>query len=337
MFHCSTVPSVSRCVFVLTVTGPEKPEALVAGVDIGGSHFSLALADGSGRFLARASSLIQGDEGPETILSMVAQAIEERLGEQHASREDLKAIGLAVPGVVDPETGVVGVASNLTGWIDVPVAEMLRRRFPVPVLVENDVNLAALGEMWQGAGRGRRHLLFVAPGTGIGAGVIIDGRLHRGAHHFAGEMGYGCPGAEYLAEDYGLLGCLEALASGPGLLKRARERLGTRLPADATARDVFEMARAGDADAAALCEEAATLIGIAVGNAVTVLDPEIVVFGGGLSREGEALLGRVREVVYRMVPVRPEIVVSALGDDAQLYGAVRVALEAAGGTMGEDP
>ena len=319
------------------VRKPARPRRLVAGVDIGGSHFSLALADGSGRFLARASSPIQGDEGPEAILGVVAQAIEERLGEQHASRDDLNALALAVPGVVDPEKGVVGVASNLTGWIDVPVAGILRHRFPIPVLVENDVNLAALGEMWQGAGRGRRHLLFVAPGTGIGAGVIIDGRLHRGAHHFAGEMGYICPGVEYLKEDYGLLGCLEALASGPGLLRRAREKLGERLPANASARDVFEMARAGDADAAALCEETATLIGIAVGNAVTVLDPEIVVFGGGLSREGEALLGRVREVVYRMVPVRPEIVVSALGDDAQLHGAVKVALDTAGGTMSEDP
>jgi len=207
---------------------------------------------------------------------------------------------------------------------------MLRRRFPVPVQVENDVNLAALGEMWRGAGRGRRHLLFVAPGTGIGAGIIIDGRLHRGAHHFAGEIGYCCPSPEYLDEDYGLLGCLETLASGPGLLRRARERLGGRLDAGATARDVFEMARAGDAEAAALCEETATLIGIAVGNVVAALDPEVVVFGGGLSREGESLLGRVREVVYRMVPVRPEIVVSTLGDDAQLHGAVRAALEAAG-------
>jgi predicted NBD/HSP70 family sugar kinase len=206
---------------------------------------------------------------------------------------------------------------------------MLQRRLPVPTRVDNDVNLAALGEMWRGAGRGCRHLLFVAPGTGIGAGVIIDGRLHRGAHHFAGEIGYSCPGPEHLEADYGLLGRLEVLASGPGLLRQARQRLGERLPADATARDVFEMARAGDAEAIALCEETATLIGIAVANVVTVLDPEIIVFGGGLSRD-EALLSRVREVVYRIVPVRPEIVVSALGEDAQLYGAALMALEAAG-------
>jgi len=313
------------------VTGrPEGPRPLVAGVDIGGSHFSLALADEDGRFLGRASSPIRGDEGPDRILAMTAEAIQAALAEQQSSQEDLKAVGVAVPGFVDPETGVVGVASNLAGWTNVPVAEMLRRRFKVPVTVDNDVNLAALGEMWRGAGRRRRHLLFVAPGTGIGAGIIIDGRLHRGAHHFAGEIGYCCPSPEYLDKDYGLLGCLETLASGPGLLRRARERLGGRLPAGATARDVFEMASAGDAEAAALCEETATLIGIAVGNVVAALDPEVVVFGGGLSREGEALLGRVREVVYRMVPVRPEIVVSALGDDAQLYGAVRAALEAAG-------
>lgn len=307
-----------------TVAGP-----VVAGVDIGGSHFSLALADGEGRFLARASSPIRGDEGPDRILAMVGDTIETALVEQRRQQTDLKALSVAVPGFVDPEAGVVGVAGNLAGWTNVPVAETLRRRSPVPVRVENDVNLAALGEMWRGAGRGRRHLLFVAPGTGIGAGVIIDGRLHRGAHHFAGEIGYCCPSPEYLDQDYGLLGCLETLASGPGLLRRARERLSDRLRAGATARDVFEMARAGDAEAAALCKETATLIGIAVGNVVAALDPEIVVFGGGLSREGEALLGRVREVVYRMVPVRPEIVVSALGDDAQLYGAVRVALEAA--------
>ncbi len=307
-----------------------RSSPLVAAVDLGGSHFSSVLADERGRFLARAASSIRGDEGPERILGMIADAIEELLRKQHGSLEDLRAVALAVPGLVDPETGAVGAAANLAGWIDVPVAEMLRRRLPVPVRVENDVNLAALGEMWRGAGHGRRHLLFVAPGTGIGAGVIIDGRLHRGAHRFAGEIGYSCPGPEHLEADYGLLGRLEALASGPGLLRRARQRLGERLPAEATARDIFEMARDGDTEAIALCEETATLIGIAVGNAVTVLDPEMIVFGGGLSREGEALLSRVREVVYRIVPVRPEIVVSTLGEDAQLYGAVLMALEAAG-------
>ena len=309
----------------VTRSGP-----LVAAIDLGGSHFSSVLADERGQFVARAASPIRGDEGAELILGMIADAVEKLLKELHCSPADLRAVALAVPGLVDSETGTVGAAANLAGWIDVPVAEMLRRRLPVPVQVENDVNLAALGEMWRGAGRGRRHLLFVAPGTGIGGGVIIDGRLHRGAHHFAGEIGYSCPGPEHLEADYGLLGRLEALASGPGLLRRARQRLGERLPADATARDVFEMARAGDAEAIALCEETATLIGIAVANVVTVLDPEIIVFGGGLSREGETLLSRVREVVYRIVPVRPEIVASALGEDAQLYGAVLMALEAAG-------
>jgi len=316
----------------------QRSGPLVAAIDLGGSHFSSVLADERGRFVARAASSIRGDEGPEPILGMIADGVEELLKERHSSPEDLRAVGLAVPGLVDPETGTVGAAANLAGWIAVPVAEMLRRRLPVPVRVDNDVNLAALGETWRGAGRGCRHLLFVAPGTGIGGGVIIDGRLYRGAHHFAGEIGYSCPSPEQLEADYGLLGRLEALASGPGLLRRARQRLGDRLPADATARDVFEIARAGDAEAIALCEETATLIGIAVGNVVTVLDPEIIVFGGGLSREREALLSRVREVVYRIVPVRPEIVVSALGDDAQLYGAVHAALEAvAGGTIGEDP
>ena len=307
----------------------DRSDALVAAIDVGGSHFSTVLADRQGRFVARAASAIRGDEGAEPILGMIADSVEGQLKERRSSLDELRAAGLAVPGLVDPETGTVSVASNLAGWIDVPVAGMLHRRLPVPVRVENDVNLAALGEMWRGAGRGCRHLLFVAPGTGIGAGVIIDGRLHRGAHHFAGEIGYSCPGPEHLEADYGLLGRLEALASGPGLLRRARERLGGRLPADATARDVFDMAGAGDAEAIALCEETATLIGIAVANVVTVLDPEIIVFGGGLSRD-EALLSRVREVVYRIVPVRPEIVVSALGEDAQLYGAALMALEAAG-------
>jgi len=309
----------------VTRSGP-----LVAAIDLGGSHFSSVLADERGRFVARATSHIRGDEGSERILGMIADAVERLLKEQGRSPEDLRAVALAVPGLVNPETGTVGGAANLAGWIDVPAAEMLRRRLPVPVQVENDVNMAALGEMWRGAGRGRRHILFVAPGTGIGGGVIIDGRLHRGAHRFAGEIGYSCPGPEHLEADYGLLGRLEALASGPGLLRRARQRLGERLPADATARDVFEMARAGDGEAIALCEETATLIGIAVGNVVTVLDPEIIVFGGGMSREGEALLSRVREVVYRIVPVKPEIVVSTLGEDAQLYGAALLALEAAG-------
>lgn len=299
----------------------------VGGVDLGGRHVACALGDAGGRLLGRLRRDLAPAEGPDSVLSWVAEAIRQLMRSARVRPGGLHAVGFAAPGLVDSEAGEVTGAANLPGWVRVPVSARLGRALGVPVRVENDANMAALGEWWRGAGGGRASLLFLALGTGIGGGVIVDGRLLRGSHHFAGEIGYTCLGRQYLEMDFGPSGCLEHLAAAPGVVRRARETLGRRLPPSATARDVFDLALAGDADAAAIRDETAVLLGIAVANAVALLDPEIVVLGGGMSQHGEPLLAHVRETVERIVPLRPEIVLSALGEEAQLYGAIFAALE----------
>jgi glucokinase len=195
------------------------------------------------------------------------------------------------------------------------------------VRLENDANMAALGEWWRGAGAGKSSLFFVALGTGIGGGAVVDGRLLRGSHGLAGEVGYTCLGTDYLGMDFGTSGCLEHLAAAPGVVRRARDALGPRLPQAAAARDVFDLALAGDPDAIRVRDETAVFLGIGIANAVALLDPEIVVLGGGMSQHGEPLLDRIRETVREIVPLQPEIRLSALGEEAQLYGAVFAALE----------
>lgn len=300
----------------------------VAGVDLGGTHVACALGRRGG-LLGRERRDLAAGEGPDSVLPWVAEAIQRLLRSASVGPGGLRAIGFAAPGLVDAEAGEVVGAANLPGWVRVPVSAELGRALGVPVRLENDANMAALGEWWRGAGAGRASLLFLALGTGIGGGVIVDGRLHRGSHRFAGEIGYTCLGRQYLAMDLGLSGCLEHLAAAPGVVRRAREALGGRLPPSATAGDVFDLALAGDADAVRLRDETAVFLGIAIANAVALLDPEIVVLGGGMSRHGEPLLARVRETVKRIVPVRPEIVLSALGEEAQLHGAIFAALETA--------
>jgi predicted NBD/HSP70 family sugar kinase len=187
-------------------------------------------------------------------------------------------------------------------------------------VVENDVNLAVLGEHWRGAARGHDTCAFIHVGTGIGAGILIEGHLHRGHHFQAGEIGLSCLGPQYVETDFGARGCLETLAGMRGLLARwngaGRGREGARM--------LLEAAAAGDRSARRAIGEAATLIGIATANLSLALDPSLVALGGALTAQ-DSFIGELRRVVGRIIPQPPEIVVSSLGSEATLWGAVLVA------------
>jgi len=191
--------------------------------------------------------------------------------------------------------------------------------------VDNDVNMAVLGEHWRGVARGRRNVVFIAVGAGIGAGLLINGALYRGATHAAGEVGYMLLDPKALWQEFRELGFLELRASGPALAARARQVMQRSRLSDAKA--IFEAARQGDVAAQRVVEEAIEYLGTAVANLATVLDPEMIVLGGGVSLAGEVLLDPIRAAIERTVPARPAVVVSALKDQAQLYGAVFSALQ----------
>jgi predicted NBD/HSP70 family sugar kinase len=230
---------------------------------------------------------------------------------------------MGLPGVVDPAQGTVASPANLPGWGQVPVARILSGDDRVPVALENDANIAALGERWRGAARDWRTFVFVALGTGIGAGVVVDGRLHRGARFFAGEIAYLPTGRSHVRgpfdPDVGLEGEAGGRAIGP--------RLSRALGREITTEEAFALARHGDPRALAIIGEAQEHLAVALSAIAAILDPDGMVVGGGMSLQGEFLLGPVREMVHRQVPTKPPLVVSELGEDAQLCGAIRVALD----------
>jgi len=237
------------------------------------------------------------------------------------SPDRLIAVGAGAPGAVEFDKGVVTEAPNLRNWSRVPMREILERALGVPTIVENDVNLAILGERWRGAAKGHPTCVYITVGTGIGAGFMVDGVLHRGHHFMAGEIAFMCMGPQYV--DSGVAGCLESLASLKALAERS-PRIGRRDKAHAVA-GLLEAAQDGDRAARKAVEEAALLIGMAVANLAVVVDPSLIVLAGAMVTQSELLVHEVRRVVSRVVPATPEIVVSALGKEAPLWGCLLVA------------
>ena len=270
----------------------------MAGIDLGPTRTRLSVADLRGEPLAHRIVPTPAGIGPEALLSRLATSVRALMKETEAPPERLLAVTCGAPGVVDYERGVVILAPNLVGWSNVAVRDILERALEAPVVVENDVNLAVLGEHWRGAARGHDTCVFLFVGTGIGAGVLIDGELHRGHHFMAGEIAVMCMGPQYVDVDFGRRGCLETLAGLQGLAARwPRSAHGD--PARWMA-ELFEAAGKGDQAAREAVDETARLIGIAVANVGAVVDPSLIVLGGALFAQAEPLVHEVRKVVTRI-------------------------------------
>ena len=295
----------------------------VAGIDIGPTRTRLGLADLRGQLVARRIVCTPNDVDPPTLLARLADEVRALVTEAELSPDRLLAVGVGAPGAVDRRRGmVVALAPNLKGWSEVPVETILRSALAVPVVVENDVNLAVLGEHWKGAARGHDTCVFLNFGTGIGAGIMVNGHLYHGHHSLAGEIGLMCMGPQYVDTDFGSRGCLETL-SGLGALKAQWHRDAADSP-DWVA-DLFRAAANGDASARQIVDDAGTILGIAAANVCSVLDPSLVVLGGSLVVQGDALVDRVRRIIGRVIPTPPPVVVSDLEKDAPLWGSLLVA------------
>jgi predicted NBD/HSP70 family sugar kinase len=294
----------------------------VAGIDVGPTHTRLAVGDLRGDRLAHRMLTTPAPGGPKAMLARIAAALKALLRESQIATDKLLAVATGVPGAVDRERGIVALTPNLAGWSRVPVGAVLKRALGAPILVENDVNLAVLGERWRGAARGHDTCVFVHVGTGIGAGIVLGGELHRGHHFLAGEIALMRMGAEYADRDFGARGCLESLA---GLRTIAQRWRGGRPDGDGWVADLFAAVERGDKKARRAVDEAATLIGIATANLGLVLDPSLIVLGGALAARGTPLVKRVRQIVARTVPTPGRIVVSDLGEEAPLWGPLLVA------------
>ena len=207
-----------------------------------------------------------------------------------------------------------------------PPKAKLAERYHLPITVDNDVNLAALGELWFGAGQNCQNMVMIAIGTGIGAGIIIDGALYRGANEASGEIGNMIPGPKFLGRNFLEFGALELVASGTGIVERARHVLKSqRSPADLECllvEDVFEAARQGQKWACHLIDETVDYLAVTVANLAASFDPELIVLGGGISRSVDLLVGPILQRIEGTVPVLPRLVVSSLGLRAGVMGAI---------------
>jgi len=313
------------------------------GGDVGGTKISAALFTARGWMSGRKRVAI--DRGsPEMPVRQISDLI--RSLENQARRKGgvLRAIGICIPGVVFARSGRVW-APNIPGWNDFPLRDRLAVKTKTTLLLDSDRSAYVLGEQWRGAARGKKDVVFLAVGTGIGAGILSGGRLVSGSRGIAGAVGWFALDPRF-REEYAAMGCFETEASGGAIGQKAREFLypgEISLIRDivkgkidrVTAETVVGAARAGDPLALYILETAVTYLGMGIANIVSILNPEMIVLGGGLFQAGELLLRPIRKEFKRwaqpLAAKEVRIVLSALGEDAGLYGAAKLAWDSTAG------
>ena len=316
------------------------------GVDVGGTKISAALFADDGTMLSKTRVPIDRS-GPEVPVVQITAAIAELAAEAGAlepggAGHAVPAVGIVVPGVVFHESGEVW-APNIAGWDRFPLAARLAERTSLPLVLDSDRAAYVLGEQWCGVARGFRNVVFVAFGTGIGAGILVDGRLVRGSGDVAGAVGWFALDPRFRPE-YGERGCFECEASGTAVGLLAQRALEQGRPSSIaaiaagsggkiTAEAVFRAASGGDALAGEILDHAAEAMAMGIANIVSILNPEIVVLGGGLFQSDQRLLEPVRARVARwaqpLAAAAVRIEPSALGEDAGLFGAAKLAWDSA--------
>lgn len=316
---------------------------LVAGVDIGATSIDLCIADFSGKLLVRSAESASVREGPIKILGRACSLLETMLKENNLSPEKIKGIGIGVPGPVDFSVGTLVSPPIMPGWDCYPIIQTVQQWFPsANVVVDNDVNVMALGEMNQGAGRGVDNLIFVKIGTGIGAGILCEGKIYRGSSGCAGDIGHIGVNKSGPSCHCGNKGCLETIAAGPAIADRALlaaqagqspillkfyETNGMVLRAE----DVGNAAKEGDAIAIEVIRESGQFIGDVLAGLVNFYNPQMIVIGGGVSNLGNLLLSSIRQTVLKrstsLATRDLHIVFSEIGPDAGVIGAVNLAMD----------
>ncbi len=302
----------------------------VIGVDIGGSNLRIALADMNGTVLDKWSTSTKRTSSPDMVIQQIRTGIKYLLRHASVPAGSLVAVAAGAPGVTDRDTGVVLATSYLKGWKDVPLRSLLESALHIPAAVENDVKIAAIAENWLGAARGVPNFVFLAIGTGIAAGIFVNGQLIHGTEWAAGEVGYLIvPGTPETAAKRGKPGSLESVIGGEGVQRQwlhSRNRRRAPLPQELSATEIFERAQTGDRLAESVLERSARILAYAVYNISVVLNCSLFVLGGGVGMSAP-LRGAAQRILDQYnEPARPRLTISSLGPDAQLIGAIRLAL-----------
>ena len=307
------------------------------GIDLGGTTVKLAYFDENGTMLHKWEIPTNTAEGGSQILPDIAKAVEGYLGENNIPRESIIGLGIGVPGPVDVN-GTVNKCVNL-GWGRFNISKELERLTGFPVQAGNDANVAAMGEFWKGGGQGCRNMVLATLGTGVGGGIVVEGKLLCGSQGAGGEIGHMTINRdETVPCNCGKYGCVEQYSSATGIVRTAKEHLATN-PADSqlraleeiTCKDIFDAGKAGDTLANEILQMYYARLGEFLGNLCCLLNPEVVVLGGGVTKAGQVLLDGV-EPYFRKNTFHAcdnaKIVLASLGNDAGAYGAFKLVLDA---------
>ncbi|MFH0768407.1 MAG: ROK family protein [Chloroflexota bacterium] len=317
-------------------------ELPVLAVDLGGTKIIVALISNRGEMLASESRPTLADEGHETVIKRIFAAIDHLLTLRSTSSSQLHSISIAAAGAIDTKKGIITISPNLPGWINIPLRSIVEEQYKVNVFLLNDANAAALGEHRFGAGKGANNLIYITVSTGIGGGIIIDGRLYSGASGGAGEVGHMTIDTNGPVCNCGNIGCWETLASGTALAKKAIRRINAGEKSlltemvegkieNITAKEVSLAAQNGDHLASEVVTRVINYLGIGMVNLVNILNPEIIIVGGGMSKMGDLLFDPLRQIVreraFKLSAQAVRIVPAQLGDDAGVIGAAVFAFQ----------
>jgi len=318
------------------------------GVDLGGTYIKAGVVDSTGKLLrqSRVSRETEVEKGCDAVVGNVVGAANEALEKSGLAWDAVCGVGVGSPGVFDPVTDMLVLAPNLACLVGRPLPTLIEKKLGrgLPIHLENDANCAAFGEKWAGAGRDAKNIVLFTLGTGIGGGIVIDGKLWRGARGSAAELGHQCVEVNGLPCGCGNRGCLEVYASATGMVRRFIEAvrqgrdsaLAPRVKSNqkVTARIIHEAAVAGDELAKEIEDQTGRYLGIAVVNMINVLDPEMIIFSGGMTASGDALLNPIKEEAARRACglglKGVSIVFGKLGNDAGLIGAAGCAFSRSG-------
>ncbi len=319
------------------------------GLDVGGTTMKAAVVDEHGQAGPSVSSPTEPERGQEHGLATMCETIRRAVSADRRTMDGIAAIGVATPGTMDLKTGYILDPPNLKPWRNVPVRDHIFREFRKPTAFQNDANAAALGEFWVGAGAGARSLVLFTLGTGVGGGIIVNGEVLEGEHSHGAELGHTkIEMSNPRACGCGKAGCLEAYASATAVVKRTREALAANpgssklgkisaSHAELDAHEVFDSAKSGDRLARRIVEETASYLALAAANMMHVIDPEMIVFGGGLIETGNWFLDLIRQQVPRFafpVPAaRTKVVYAKLGTEAGFIGAAACARQLVHGVL----
>ncbi|MDD4875589.1 MAG: ROK family protein [Dehalococcoidales bacterium] len=315
----------------------KKPELPVLAIDLGGTKLLSAIISPAGEVLAREYCFVFADEGPQSVIERIFSSINSILWQISIEPSQLNSISIAAAGAIDTEKGLVTSSPHLPGWHNIPLRDMVKEKYSVNTYLINDASAAVLGEHHFGAGQGINNLILLTIGTGIGGGIIIDGKLYSGTNGTAGEIGHMTISTNGPKCTCGNVGCLEMLVSGKAIaretIKRIRQGEKSSLVNvnDITAEEVLKAAQDGDFLASKVIFKAATCLGIGMVNIVNIFNPEMIIIGGGAANMGNLLINPakqiVREKAFQLPANTVQIVPAQLGNDAGVFGAAIFAFQ----------